>query len=95
MFLHEAVKEALVAPSIIFRESEGDSCFLMVDQNPRELIYVGSMCLAKVGYGWEPSAEDLLADDWVIKRVEGIEWPGPAPSEVQRKWKRFLTCGTD
>lgn len=95
MFLHEAVKEALVAPSIIFRESEGDKNFLMVAQNPRELIYVGATYLAKVGYGWEPSASDLMAEDWVVKRVEGIEWPGPAPSEPERKWKRFLKYGTD
>lgn len=94
MFLHEAVKRALDAPSVIFRESEGDKSFLMVAQNPRELIYVGAAYLAKVGYGWEPSASDLIADDWVVKKANGIEWPVPAPSEAQRKWKRFLKHGT-
>lgn len=93
--MHEAVKKALEAPSIIFRESEGDGSFLMVAQNPRDCIYGAAKGFARVAYGWEPSASDLIADDWVVKRAKEIEWPEPAPSEAQRKWKRFLKCGTD
>ena len=95
MYIHEAVEKALEAPSVMYRVSEGDAAFLLVAKNPRECLYGAAQGCAKLCYGWEPRAEDLIADDWVVRRANGIEWPEPAPSEIQRKWKRFLRYGVD
>lgn len=66
MFIHEAVKIALEKDKSIARESEPwsgrfkikptdtpDCCLAAIDNKPPRR-------------GWQPKAEDLLADDWTI-----------------------------
>lgn len=94
MYIHEAIQKAQIAPSVITRHGFGDRCYLVVSSNPRECIYVGAEGLLKLGYGWEPTAEDLISNDWEVTRVEGLEWPETAPTNIQRSWKRFLNQGS-
>lgn len=94
MYIHEAVQKAQEVPSIIARPDFGRA-FLIVPQNPRDCIYAGTVGSLKTVPGWEPSAEDLLADDWKVTRAEGIEWPAPAPTPIQRVWARFLRGYSD
>lgn len=89
MYIHEALRKAQEMPSAITRPSFG-RLFVLVPQNSKDFLYAGSEGTPKVHIGWEPSVEDLMADDWEVTRAEGIEWPEPAPTHIQRAWKRFL-----
>ena len=91
MLIHEAIRKAQQAPSIVTRQGFGGRYFLLISRNTRDCIWVGSEGLAKPGYGWEPTVDDLLADDWDVTTVAGIEWPAEAPAHVQRVWTHFLT----
>lgn len=89
MFIHEALREAKKGPSVIRRPDFGRS-FILVPQNPRDVLYGGMEGSMKLAIGWEPSAEDLMAEDWEVTRIEGLEWPEPAPAPIQRTWEHFL-----
>ena len=89
VFIHEALREAQKGPSIIKRSDFGRA-FILVPKNPRDVFYVGMEGSVDLAIGWEPSPEDLMADDWEVTRAEGIEWPERAPGLVQRTWKHFL-----
>jgi len=89
LYIHEAVKIALREPSTLTRQCFQNRVFLLVTPNRRECIYVGTDSMAAPAYGWEPSAEDLAADDWIVTRAEGIRWPESTPAADQRLWKRL------
>lgn len=89
MYIHEAVGEALKAPSTLTRPNFPDGCFLLVVQNERYCLYLGTDGIASPIYGWEPSASDLIADDWEVTRAEGIEWPEEPQKPERRLWKRL------
>ena len=89
MYIHEAVTEARKAPSIIRRPCFG-VVFILVPPNPRDLLYLGTERSPQTIIGWEPSVEDVLANDWEVTRAEGIEWPELPPTPAQRCWRRLL-----
>lgn len=89
MTLYEAIKKGQESPSVIRRPDFGRS-FVLVPQESGDYLYAGNEGVVKVCIGWEPRVEDLLADDWEVTKAEGIEWPEPVPTPVQRSWKRFL-----
>ena len=89
MYIHEAITEAQKRPSVIRRPDFG-RFFILVPQNPKEVLYGGVNGSPTPIMGWEPTGEDLTADDWEVSRAEGIEWPEPAPIAIQRTWVRFL-----
>lgn len=93
MYIHEAVREAMQSHSTLRRPDFPDGVFLMVGPNKRSCIYLGSVGTAVPVYGWEPAAEDLMADDWVVTKVEEIEWPAEPPAPEKRLWKRLLERG--
>lgn len=89
MFIHEAVKKAQEQPSVIRRPVFGRA-FILVPLNTKDCLYVGVEGSVDVAVGWEPSAEDLTAEDWEVIQVEGIEWPEQVPTPIQRVWEHFL-----
>lgn len=89
MYIHEAIKEALKAPSTITRPGFSEGCFLLVAPNKRDCLYLGTDGIAAPIYGWEPAAKDLMADDWTVTRVDGAEWSLPAQSQEKRLWRRL------
>lgn len=89
MLIHEALREAQKGPSII-RRSDFGRAFILVPKHPRDVLYVGMEGTVNLAIGWEPSVEDLMADDWEITRAEGIEWSERVPEPVQRTWMHFL-----
>lgn len=90
MFIHEAVGEAMKYPAVIKRAEFQDRCFLLVVPNGRYCLYLGTDGIATPVYGWEPTAEDLIADDWIVTKVEGIEWPEMPQTLEKRHWQRLL-----
>ena len=93
MLIHEAIRKAQEAPSVIMRPGFG-RLFILVPPSSGDFLYVGAKGTPKLGIGWEPLVEDLMADDWVVTRAEGIEWPESNPAPIQRTWMRFLKRGS-
>ena len=93
MYIHEAVAKAIESPSVLRRPDFPDGVFLMVVPNERYCIYLAAAGLATPVYGWEPSAGDLMADDWTVTKAEGLEWPAEPPAPEKRLWQRLLERG--
>ena len=89
MHIHEAILKARKAPSILRRPVFG-KCYLIISGNPNDCIYIGAEGMAKPGIGWEPTEDDLTADDWMVTQIDGITIPETAPSKIQRTWLHFL-----
>lgn len=89
MYIHEAVAQAMEAPSAISRPNF-DGTYLLVTNNPYDVIYGCHRQLVTPIPGWEPTVDDLLANDWVVTRAEGLEWPSESPMPILRSWKRFF-----
>lgn len=81
MFIHEAVKEAMAKGLAITRIPKDRSeefgslwdITAIVPTNTRDCCFIGYTAdseidgeLLPVGRRWNPEAEDLLADDWVV-----------------------------
>lgn len=93
MYIHEAIRESMKHPSVLRRPDFPDAVFLLVVPNERYCIYLGTDSIAAPVYGWEPAVGDLMADDWIVTKVEGIEWPAKPPTPEKRLWKRLLERG--
>lgn len=89
MYIHEALREALKRPSVIRRSDFGRS-FILVPEHPRDVLYGGMEGSMHLAIGWEPSADDLMADDWEVAQVEGVEWPESVPNPILRTWQHYL-----
>lgn len=66
MFIHEAVKQALETDGWIVRE--GIEIFETLAIKPTNTGFncIVKSRLTKEAPCWNPSAEDLMADDWVV-----------------------------
>ena len=89
MFIHEAIAEARKSPSVIARPCFFGS-YLIVPMSPGDYIYGCSVQTITPVPGWEPTVEDLQADDWFVTKAEGFEWLSATPTPIQRSWKRFF-----
>ena len=72
MFIHEAVKEALGANGWIIRQGVEIFKHLAIKPTNTGFNCIVKARLTKESPCWNPSAEDLMADDWVV--VSGEEY---------------------
>lgn len=66
MFIHEAVKEAMVKKCYIKRATAWwGNITKLLPTNTQDCIVIYSNSKPP-RRGWEPNAEDLIADDWIV-----------------------------
>lgn len=80
MYIHEAVKRALEIDGVIYRKSEREpigkyerSCFSMIKPSNgyeccRALVFRDGK-LVYTWKHWNPTADDLVADDWYYMKL--------------------------
>lgn len=68
MNIQEAVKESLITKKAISRREYENGVFLIPTNNANSLV---ALCSAKrlPCRGWQPFADDLIADDWYITDI--------------------------
>lgn len=77
MYIHEAVQQALKKSEVIYRTSakrkEQDRYAVIKPTNSYEtcilIVYVGGKA-ERSARSWNPTADDLAADDWELLRDE-------------------------
>ena len=88
MYIHEATKEAIYQHRGMRRESSADYFYVVPTIDYRK-------CYAARGasdpyIGWTPSADDLLADDWVVCDIIRMLPEDPLEALIARSNKEIF-----
>lgn len=70
MNIQEAVKESLRTKKTIKRKNSATECVLM-PTNTYDLVVIWAANQRRLPCrGWQPSADDLIADDWCVTDID-------------------------
>ena len=75
MYIHEAVAEAIKRKCYIARKAWGEGYRFRVEPTDTpDCCICHSQAMRNPARGWQPTAEDILADDWILReRYSGFK----------------------
>lgn len=70
MNIQDAVKESLKTKRMITRRNiKNRVMFIPTNDVLNRIMIIDSECKRLPGRGWQPDANDLIADDWILTNV--------------------------
>lgn len=100
MKIYEAVEKALKEKKPITRRGLFKMGFMILPTNSSECCYVLTEDMKKrPGRHWNPTADDLIADDWIVvevvqRRPEMRKCPVCGSTQVSKQDNFCTNCGT-